>query len=48
MRTAKPYSTERSMVYWGGAEYFTDADGLQMAMDDGQSDLFEAVDEQAF
>lgn len=46
MRTARPYSAERSMVFWGDAEYFTDGDGLQMAMDEGQSDLFEAVDEQ--
>ena len=46
MRTARPYSAERSMVFWGGAEYFTDGDGLQVAMDESQTDLFEAVDEQ--
>ena len=47
MRTARPYSAERSMVYWGGAEYFTDDAGLQQLINDGQTDLFEAVNEQA-
>lgn len=43
MRTAKPYSAERTLVYWGGAEYFTD-DMMQPA---NQLGLLEALDEQA-
>lgn len=43
MRTARPYSNERAMVYWGGAEYFTDEETLQAE----QLGLLEATDDQA-
>jgi hypothetical protein len=42
MRTAKPYSAERTMVYWGGAEFFTDPQSLESQ----QPGLFEATDDQ--
>ncbi len=41
MRTARPYSAERSLVYWGGAEYFSEG---QLPGD--QLGLLEALDEQ--
>lgn len=40
MRTAKPYSTERALVYWGGAEGFSTIEEVE------QLGIFEAVDEQ--
>lgn len=43
MRTAKPYSSERTMVYWGGAEYFDDSEQSQALEQIG---IFEATDEQ--
>jgi hypothetical protein len=43
MRTSKPYSTERSMVYWGGAEYFA----AQEMVSTEQMGIFEAIDDQA-
>ncbi len=42
MRTAKPYSSERTMVYWGGAEFFADEQSAHVE----QLGLLEAVDEQ--
>ncbi|MCJ8270459.1 MAG: hypothetical protein MJK04_13775 [Psychrosphaera sp.] len=42
MRTAKPYSSERTMVYWGGPEFFANEQTAQIE----QLGLLEAVDEQ--
>jgi hypothetical protein len=43
MRTAKPYTAERSLVYWGGAEYFTE----DLTQPTEQLGLLEAADDQA-
>lgn len=43
MRTAKPYSSERSLVYWGGAEYIS-SDEDTGALE--QMGIFEGLDEQ--
>ncbi|MCH8498648.1 MAG: hypothetical protein LAT63_09230 [Marinobacter sp.] len=45
MRTAHPYSTQRSLVFWGGAEGFTGGEPLAHWADQSQHSLLETVDE---
>jgi hypothetical protein len=45
MRTARPYSKERTLVFWGGAEGFTGGEPLSHWADQTQSSLLEPVDE---
>jgi hypothetical protein len=45
MRTARPYSKERTLVFWGGAEGFTGGEPLSHWADQTQNSLLEPVDE---
>lgn len=45
MRTARPYSKERTLVFWGGAEGFTGAEALSHWADQTQNSLLEPVNE---
>ncbi|WP_375192106.1 hypothetical protein [Marinobacter sp.] len=45
MRTARPYSKERTLVFWGGAEGFTGGEALNHWADHTQNSLLEPVDE---
>ena len=45
MRTSRPYSPQRTLVFWGGAEGFTDKAGLSNWVDQGQSALLDAPNE---
>ena len=45
MRTARPYSPQRTLVFWGGAEGFTSGESLSQWADQTQTDLLEPVDE---
>ena len=45
MRTARPYSKERTLVFWGGAEGFTNGESLSHWADHTQNSLLEPVDE---
>ena len=46
MRTAKPYSTSRTLVFWGGAEGFSSREGLSAWVDQMQDSLLDANSEQ--
>ena len=45
MRTAQPYSKERTLVFWGGAEGFTGGEPLSHWADQAQNSLLEPADE---
>ncbi len=45
MRTARPYSTQRTLVFWGGAEGFTNGDPFSHWADQAQNSLLEHSDE---
>ena len=45
MRTARPYSKERTLVFWGGAEGFTGGESLGHWADHTQNSLLEPADE---
>ncbi|WP_379944578.1 hypothetical protein OZ656_13115 [Marinobacter sp. LM1] len=45
MRTARPYSKERTLVFWGGAEGFTNGESLSHWADQTQNSLLEPADE---
>ena len=45
MRTARPYSPQRTLVFWGGAEGFTGGEALKHWADQTQNSLLEPVDE---
>ncbi|WP_431475259.1 hypothetical protein RVM24_08455 [Marinobacter sp. KM021] len=45
MRTARPYSPQRTLVFWGGAEGFTGGEPLSHWADQTQNSLLEPVDE---
>lgn len=45
MRTAWPYSPQRTLVFWGGAEGFTGGQALNQWADTVQHSLLELVDE---
>jgi hypothetical protein len=45
MRTAHPYSIQRTLVFWGGAEGFTNGEPLSHWADQAQSSLLEQDDE---
>ncbi|WP_199457648.1 MULTISPECIES: hypothetical protein [unclassified Marinobacter] len=45
MRTARPYSKERTLVFWGGAEGFTGGEPLSHWADQTQNSLLEPADE---
>ena len=45
MRTARPYSKERTLVFWGGAEGFTGGESLSHWADQTQNSLLEPADE---
>src|SRR5690554_3905734 len=45
MRTARPYSKERTLVFWGGAEGFTGGESLSHWADHTQNSLLEPADE---
>ncbi|WP_029655597.1 hypothetical protein [Marinobacter daepoensis] len=45
MRTARPYSPQRTLVFWGGAEGFTSGDGLSQWVDQTQNSLLEPANE---
>ena len=45
MRTSRPYSPQRTLVFWGCAEGFTDQAGLSNWVDQGQSALLDAPNE---
>jgi len=45
MRTARPYSPHRTLVFWGGAEGFTDGEPVSHWVDQSQDSLLEPVDE---
>src|SRR5690554_2322147 len=45
MRTAHPYSTQRTLVFWGGAEGFANSESLSQWADQTQTNLLEPADE---
>ncbi|WP_303292270.1 hypothetical protein [Marinobacter sp. SS5-14b] len=45
MRTSRPYSPQRTLVFWGGAEGFTGGEALSHWADHTQNSLLEPVDE---
>jgi hypothetical protein len=45
MRTARPYSPQRTLVFWGGAEGFTGGQPLNRWLDQSQDSLLEPADE---
>jgi hypothetical protein len=45
MRTSRPYSPQRTLVFWGGAEGFTGGEPLSHWADHAQNSLLEQVDE---
>ena len=45
MRTAQPYSPQRTLVFWGGAEGFTSGEPLSHWADQTQNSLLEQADE---
>lgn len=45
MRTARPYSPQRTLVFWGGAEGFTGGESVSHWVDQSQSSLLEPADE---
>ncbi|QSP94330.1 hypothetical protein LPB19_14265 [Marinobacter salinisoli] len=45
MRTGRPYSPQRTLVFWGGAEGFTSGEPLSHWADQTQNSLLEPVDE---
>ncbi|WP_300496235.1 hypothetical protein [Marinobacter sp.] len=45
MRTARPYSPQRTLVFWGGAEGFTNGESLSHWGDHTQNSLLEPADE---
>jgi hypothetical protein len=45
MRTPRPYSKERTLVFWGGAEGFTGGESLSHWADQTQNNLLESLDE---
>lgn len=45
MRTGKPYSPQRTLVFWGGPEGFTGGQPLSHWADQTQNNLLEAADE---
>jgi hypothetical protein len=45
MRTAVPYSSGRTLVFWGGAEGFTGGEPVSHWADHTQNSLLEAEDE---
>lgn len=45
MRTARPYSPQRTLVFWGGAEGFTNGEAMSHWADQTQASLMEPVDE---
>ncbi len=45
MRTARPYSPQRTLVFWGGAEGFTNGESLSQWADQTQNSLLEPADE---
>jgi hypothetical protein len=45
MRTARPYSPQRTLVFWGGAEGFTNGEPLSHWADQTQNSLLEPANE---
>ncbi len=45
MRTARPYSPSRTLVFWGGAEGFTGGEPVSHWADHAQNSLLESADE---
>lgn len=45
MRTAKPYSANRTLVFWGGPEGFSNREGLSAWVDQSQESLLGMSDE---
>ncbi|MDX1696392.1 MAG: hypothetical protein R3208_21680, partial [Ketobacteraceae bacterium] len=45
MRTSRPYSPQRALVFWGGAEGFTNGEAVSHWGDQTQNSLLEPVDE---
>ena len=46
MRTAKPYSASRTLVFWGGAEGFSKRENLSAWMDQSQDSLLDVSNDQ--
>ncbi|WP_100640814.1 hypothetical protein [Marinobacter salexigens] len=45
MRTSRPYNPQRTLVFWGGAEGFTNGEPLSQWADQTQTNLLEPADE---
>ncbi|WP_372965541.1 hypothetical protein [Marinobacter sp.] len=45
MRTSRPYSRQRTLVFWGGAEGFTGGEPVSHWADQSQNSLLESVNE---
>ena len=45
MRSSRPYSPQRTLVFWGGAEGFTNGEPVSHWADQTQNSLLEPADE---